>query len=213
MPRTLYSHPIAELELADWRRRVADLYAEVRSMADPEAGWHYWRQVRRNLFQGHPMSPVPIADRAGFSDIPHYAYDPALRFAVDLEAIENADSVEVPIGADGTLHRRPFARTVGLLEALGNELTIFWIDGYGGGLFLPFKDLTSGTETFGGGRYLLDAIKSADLGQSDDGRLILDFNFAYHPSCAWNAEYVCPLAPPENALPVAIRAGERMVAS
>ncbi len=103
----------------------------------------------------------------------------------------------------------PYALTRGLGEALGAELTLYWVEGYGGGVFLPFGDATNGKETFPGGRYLLDTIKSADLGRSDDGRMILDFNFAYYPSCAYSEAWVCPLSPPENRLPISIRAGER----
>jgi uncharacterized protein len=87
-------------------------------------------------------------------------------------------------------------------------LTLFWISGYGGGVLLPFKDGTSGQETYGGGRYLLDTIKHADLG-SDKGRLIVDFNYAYNPSCAYDPRWHCPLAPPENSLPTRIAAGEK----
>jgi uncharacterized protein (DUF1684 family) len=104
----------------------------------------------------------------------------------------------------------PFARTAGLRQRLGDELTLYWIGGYGGGVFLPFKDATSGRETYGGGRYLLDTIKSADLGTTADGAVILDFNFAYNPSCAYSDRWTCPLAPAANQLPAAVRAGERM---
>ncbi len=76
-----------------------------------------------------------------------------------------------------------------------------------GGIFLPFKDLTNHNETYSGERYLLDTIKGADLGWEAD-RLIVDFNFAYNPSCAYNSRWHCPLPPAENQLPVAIRAGE-----
>ena len=90
-------------------------------------------------------------------------------------------------------------------------LTLFWIEGYGGGLFLPFGDRTNGTDTYGGGRYLYDTIKGADLGGegADAGRIVLDFNFAYNPSCAYSPRWVCPLAPPENRLPFRVSAGER----
>jgi len=78
------------------------------------------------------------------------------------------------------------------------------------GLFLPFGDTTNGTTTYGGGRYLLDTAKGADLG-GDDGGLVLDFNFAYNPSCAYDPRWVCPLAPPGNRLPVGVEAGERVL--
>ena len=88
-------------------------------------------------------------------------------------------------------------------------LGVFWIEGYAGGIFIPFRDGTSGRETYGGGRYLWDSIKGADLGSERD-ELVLDFNFAYHPSCVYDARWSCPLAPPENRLAIPIPAGERL---
>jgi uncharacterized protein (DUF1684 family) len=92
-------------------------------------------------------------------------------------------------------------------------LTVFSLIGYGGGLFLPFRDATSGKETYGGGRYLFDTAKNTDgrcleitTGSPD---VTIDFNYAYNPSCAYDARWACPLAPRENWLPVAVRAGER----
>jgi len=89
------------------------------------------------------------------------------------------------------------------------SLELYWLEGYGGGLFLPFSDTTSGDGTYGGGRYLLDTVKGADLG-IENGRLVLDFNFAYNPSCAYDPKWVCPLAPAQNRLPIPVRAGERL---
>ena len=85
------------------------------------------------------------------------------------------------------------------------------MEGYAGGLFVPFRDATNGTETYGAGRYLLDAAKSADLGGDPARRtLMCDFNFSYQPSCAFDPQWACPLAPPENRLDVPVRAGERI---
>lgn len=89
-------------------------------------------------------------------------------------------------------------------------LDLYWLDAYGGGLFVPFADATSGNESYGAGRYVLDTIKGADLGTTTDGRLVLDLNFAYQPSCSYDARWTCPLAPPANRLGVAVRAGERL---
>ncbi|MDH5246403.1 MAG: DUF1684 domain-containing protein, partial [Betaproteobacteria bacterium] len=75
--------------------------------------------------------------------------------------------------------------------------------------WLPFSDATGGSETYGGGRYLYDTIKGADLG-IDGSAIVLDFNFAYNPSCAYDARWSCPLSPSENRLPYAVPAGERM---
>ena len=179
-------------------------------MAEGVEARRHWLAVRSEMFRSHPVSPLPEDARTGFAGIPVFAYDPALRFEVITTPVEG-DVERVDLGGDGVVHRRPVARTNGLRDALGAELTLFWIEGYGGGLFLPFTDATSSGETYGGGRYLIDAIKGADLGLSTDGRLILDFNFAYHPSCAWNPAWVCPLAPRENRLPAPVRAGERLV--
>jgi len=91
------------------------------------------------------------------------------------------------------------------------RLGLYWMAGYAGGLFLPFRDATNGQETYGAGRYLLDAAKSADLGAgSAPDSLVLDFNFAFHPSCAFDPKWSCPLAPPENRLDVRVEAGERL---
>ena len=192
--------------LWDWRRRVADLYGAVRTEPDPRAAWAKWRRVRDGLFRDHPQTP--LEDPAGFQALPFFDYDPALRFSVSLDPVDG-EPLALPAGADGEVRAQPFARTVGLAHSLGAELTLFWLQGYGGGVFLPFADATSGGETYGGGRYLLDTIKSADLGVDEAGLTVLDFNFAYNPSCAYSARYVCPLSPRVNRLPAAVRAGER----
>jgi uncharacterized protein (DUF1684 family) len=194
--------------LHDWRRQVADLYAAVRAMPERD-GWRHWRSVRDRLFREHPQSPLAAARRAQFRGIDCFAYDPTLRFTVALGPAIDRETIALEAGKDGTVTLVPFAMTLGLESALGKELTLYWIEGYGGGVFLPFGDATNGRETFAGGRYLLDTIKSADLGSSEDGRLILDFNFSYYPSCAYSEAWVCPLSPIENRLAVPVRGGER----
>lgn len=194
--------------LRDWRRQVADLYAAVRAMPERE-GWAHWRSVRDRLFREHPQSPLAASRRTQFRGIDCFSYDPALRFTVEMGPAIDRETIELEAGKDGTVTLLPFALTIGLEAPLGKELTLYWIEGYGGGVFLPFGDTTNGRESFAGGRYLLDTIKSADLGNSEDGRLILDFNFAYYPSCAYSEAWVCPLSPIENRLPLAIRGGER----
>ena len=203
-----HSHDVT-LSLWDWRRRVSDLYGAVRA-APPEAGWALWRETRDALFREHPQTPLEADQSKGFGGLPLYRYDPALRFAVATRPVADRTPRRVDAGRDGALTMKAFAITDGLAPALGGELTLFWIGGYGGGVFLPFRDASSGRETYGGGRYLLDTIKGADLGRQPDGRLILDFNFAYNPSCSYSDLWVCPLSPPENTLPAAIRGGEMM---
>jgi uncharacterized protein (DUF1684 family) len=203
------------LTLADWRRRVAALYVEVRAMAasDPAIALAHWRAGREWLFREHPQSPLPIAERDGFH-AKHFEHDPALRFAVDVEPAPPPDpaapTLELPNSGPDILSFRRIG-TVRLPFPSGERrLSLFWLAGYAGGLFIPFRDATNGTETYGAGRYLMDAAKSADLGTTDDGKLILDFNFATQPSCAFDPRWACPLAPPENRLDIEVRAGERL---
>jgi hypothetical protein len=191
-------------DLWDWRRRVADLYGRVRA-APGRPGWGVWRRERDRLFADHPQSPLDHEDRAGFAGLSYFDYDPALRLMVGLTPCAGAPE-SLDLGRDGIIRLTPFARTNGLGERLGDELTLFWIEGYGGGVFLPFADPTGGQGTYAGGRYLLDTIKGADLGWEDE-RAVLDFNFAYNPSCAYSDRWTCPLSPAVNRLPRAVQAG------
>ena len=198
-----------ECDIVDWRRSVFALYAEVRAAPEPLAAREIWRAGRESLFRHHQQSPlVNDPARSGWSFCT-YPYDPDLRFIVALETVQNRETFATTVGVDGTLQLRPFARTVGLRDWLGSELTLYWIEGYGGGIFLPFADTTNGDETYSGGRYLLDTIKGADLGGSGD-TLVTDFNFAYQPSCSYSARWSCPLAPMENKFSVSVRGGERV---
>ncbi|MDR3471798.1 MAG: DUF1684 domain-containing protein [Devosia sp.] len=191
--------------LWDWRRRVADMWHDIRGSADPVAGWRLWKQTRADLFANHPQTPLD----PGGAMPEYFDYDPALRFFVDLVGATSAAPMYMSAGGDGEVKLLPFADTSGLQHALGGELTLYWVTGYGGGVFLPFLDATSGTETYGGGRYLLDTIKSADHGVTPDGKTILDFNFAYNPSCYYSPRWVCPLAPRDKRLPMPVRGGEK----
>jgi uncharacterized protein len=207
----------AWLWLADWRRRVAELYAEVRATAagDPESAWNLWRTEREALYRGHPQSPVPAAERAGFH-ARHWPYDPALRFHVGLEepgaALPGAGgALALPNSGRDALSFRRLGRIRLPLPGGARHLALYWMEGYGGGLFLPVRDATSGAETYGAGRYLLDTAKSADLGGDPEAdTLIVDVNFAFQPSCAFDPAWACPLAPPENRLDVRLEAGERL---
>ncbi|HMB48672.1 MAG TPA: DUF1684 domain-containing protein, partial [Afifellaceae bacterium] len=163
MEETLYDGPDA-YALADWRLRINQLYAEVRAAPSPRAGWVQWRQTRNDLFRKHPMSPLPAEQRTDFPGLAYFDYDEAFRFAVDLESAEQQDEIKFELGDDGAARMLGVARTCGLAEWMGGELTLYRIEGYGGGLFLPFADATAGNETYGGGRYFLDTIKGADHG-------------------------------------------------
>jgi len=194
------------LTLLDWRRQVRDLYARVRSDPDPASAHELWRTTRDRLFATHPDSPLLPDARAAFSGLNVAPYDPALRFEVTLDSDVEPHRLEVPTATDGVV---PFER-IGVLRLPGlGDLDAWWLDSYGGGLFVPVKDAAAGRETYGGGRYLLDTVKGADLGGDvRAGELVVDLNFAYNPSCAYDPAWTCPLAPPGNTLAVPVRGGE-----
>ena len=194
------------LTLLDWRRRVAALYAAVRAAEDPEAGWLAWRAGRDELIGGHPDSPLDAGARGAFAGVPIAPYDPALRFLVPVDTDVEPERREVPTADDGLVVLDRIGRVT--LRDVG-RLDVWWVGGYGGGVFLPLRDGSAGTTTYGGGRYLLDSIKGADLGGTD-GRLVVDLNFAYHPSCTYDPRWSCPLAPEGNRTAVPADAGEQL---
>jgi hypothetical protein len=197
----------AALDLLDWKERVFALYGEIRAAVEPKRAWRRWCAVRDELIGSHPQSPLPPAARAGFAGS-YFDYDPALRVLADVVSVD-PEPREVAGSAGQTF---PFSR-VGLarfvLAGRELELELDWNEGYGGGLFLCFRDATSGHETYGGGRYLLDTVKGADLGRIG-GQLVLDFNFAFNPSCCYDPRWACPLAPPANVVSLPVRGGERI---
>jgi len=194
------------LALLDWKRHVFSLYAAIRAV-EPETGWDLWRETRDELFRSHPQSPLPAERRASFEGLEYWPYDPHARVLAELDDIDAPPQPIESSGAEPILFR-PFARASFELRGEPLSLEVAWLAAYGGGAFLCFRDATSGRQTYGGGRYLLDTVKGADLGE-DDGRLVLDFNFAYNPSCSYEPSWVCPLAPPANRLAVAVEAGEQ----
>lgn len=196
-------------ELLNYRRRVAEMYARVRnSDLDHAATCQRFRRERDELIGAHPQSALSDEQKATFSGIDYFVYDPALRFVLPVDTGVQEEIFEWELQEDGLIRMRRFGKVHFKIDDQALSLSLFWIMGYSGGVFLPFRDATSNRETYGGGRYLLDTIKHADLGQ-EDSRLVIDFNYAYNPSCAYNPRWVCPLSPTENKLPVAIRAGEK----
>jgi uncharacterized protein len=198
------SAPGAALELLDWKRRVAEVYAYVRK-APPQDGWRAWRDARDDLFRTHPQSP--LADPGGFESLDYFDYDPAARVLGQVTAAPGHE-LRLPVSRAEEIVATRCGRAEFELYGERRSLDVFWIGGYGGGLFLPFRDTTSGRATYGAGRYLYDTIKGADLG-SEDGALVLDFNFAYNPSCAYDPRWACPLAPPGNVVDAPVEAGEK----
>ncbi len=197
---------VSPLDVLDWRRRVHALYAEVRAAADPRSAHENWRAGRDELLASHPASPLPPARRRDFTGLRYGDYDPALRFTADVDAEVEPQRVEVATGTDGVV---PFDR-VGVVRLPGvGDLDLWWLGSYGGGMFLPVRDGLAGRATYGGGRYLLDTVKGADLGGDiSGGSLVVDLNFAYNPSCAYDPAWQCPLAQPGNAVTAELGVGE-----
>lgn len=199
----------AYLDLADWRRRVGDLYR----ITGPDALARF-RKGRDDLFRTHPQSPVEMDERESFAGLHYFDPDRSYRVGAELEPGDGSDLVIDTGGEDGAVRYRRAGRLVFTLAGQRCELTMLSLVQYAGGLFVPFRDATSGRETYGGGRYLFDTAKDTDglvleitPGSSE---VVIDFNFAYNASCAYSPRWACPLAPPENHLKVAIRAGEKI---
>lgn len=192
------------LEVADWRRRVSELYAAVRAAKDPESGHALWRSERDALFRNHPQSPLRPGDPLRETGLPYWPYDPNLRFELPLRPADPAE-IELPTDGEGVTR----LRRIGRIELLNANVDVWRLVQYGGGLFLPLRDGTAGETSYGGGRYLLDTAKGADLGSRADD-LVIDLNFLYHPSCRYNPDWQCPLAPAGNRITGPVRAGERL---
>ncbi len=195
------------VDLLDWKRRIFALYEEVRATPDPEAAWNQWRETREELYRTHPQSPVPADRRAGYGEA-FFPYDPAYRVVGEIRNGASRPGV-LPASTGGTFAFTRIGRVGFTLLGDEHELELSWNEGYGGGVLLAIADVTGGGETYGGGRYVLDTVKGADLGVDGD-QLIVDFNFAYNPSCAFDPRWSCPLAPPGNRLPLPLRVGERL---
>lgn len=207
----------AFLDLYDFRLQVADVYRERNQAlddgADPAVIHAGFRARRDRLFAGHPQSALTPEQRNAFTGLDYFPYNPAMCVAGVIDTRVEPDRREVATSGEEVM---PMERAAIVRFELGGRdcaLTLYWIDVYGGGLFLPFVDVTAPDETYGGGRYLVDTVKGSDvriLERSADGwRVELDFNYAYNPSCAYDYRWVCPLAPVENRLPVRIEAGEK----
>ena len=216
------------LDLYDYRERVARMYRErdaaLRAGEVPADVWRGFRAAKDALFREHPQSALPPGERTHFAGLRYFPYAPELCLEAELAPLtpdEGEAEVQAPTSGPHAMPLRAAARLSFTLAGAPRSLTVFWIDVYGGGLFLPFRDATSAHETYGAGRYLFDTVKGSTFlrldGTSDGdgapegyrgGRVLLDFNYAYSPSCAYDPRWLCPLAPRENWLDVPLRAGE-----
>jgi uncharacterized protein (DUF1684 family) len=200
-------------QTADWRKRVFGIYFAVRqlSASDPVAAHKHWTSARDDLFGAHPASPLLPEDRASFTGLAVTPYDPDWRFELEVIPPAEPKRMDVETGTDGTV---PFELLGTVRIPYAGTLDVWRLTSYGGGIFVPVKDALSRAPggTYGGGRYLIDTIKGADLGSGTDGdeaSLLLDFNFAYNPSCAYDPEWACPLAQAGNTLSTEVPVGER----
>ena len=210
------------LDLYDFRRRIAALYADrevaLRAGEDEPGPLLRFRAGKDHLFAHHPQTPFGPAELATFTGLRYFPYDAALRVEATMTPLADEETDTLPASGEHAMRFRRAARLDFTLAETRASLLVYWIDVYGGGLFLPFRDATSSHESYGGGRYLFDTVKGSDFLRLDGadgtlgyvgGRVLLDFNYAYNPSCAYDARWICPLAPNENRLPMPIRAGER----
>ena len=204
------------LDLYDYRLQVVDLYRQrnqaLRDGQDAAAVLERFRSRRDRLFASHSQSALDDEQKARFHGLTYFPYDPAACVEATMVANLEPSHAALPNSGDEALPMRRAATVSFTINGQAATLGVYWIDVYGGGLFLPFRDSTAGAETYGGGRYLFDTVKGSDcliLGRDGDTwRILLDFNYAYNPSCAYNYRWACPLSPPENRLPFPIRAGE-----
>jgi uncharacterized protein (DUF1684 family) len=187
------------LELTDYRAAVARMYLDATGLAD-------FRARRDKLFGTHPQSAIPAAERATFAGLRYFP--PNDEAIADVTLRPAPGSIDIDTGGpDGVVH---YDRA-GILDTPWGELSLWWIAAYGGGLFLPVRDTTCGPQSYGGGRYLTDTVKGTHgrgVVPLGGNRVRLDFNYLYNPSCAYDDEWLCPLAPPENRLDAPLRAGE-----
>lgn len=185
------------LELADYRAAVARIYLSDTDLAG-------FRAARDELFRTHPQSPIPRS--ASFDGLKYFP--PNADAVLDVPFRPAPGELEINTGGPDGVVRYDRA---GVLDTPYGELSLWWIAAYGGGLFLPVRDATCGPTTYGGGRYLTDTVKGTHgrgLVRVAADRVRLDFNYLYNPSCAYDDEWLCPLAPPENRVDQPIEAGE-----
>jgi uncharacterized protein (DUF1684 family) len=184
--------------VTEWRRAVHGLYAEVRADPDPARAHAGWVAGRAALFRDHPATALQPGQ-----EMHHAPYDPAYRFVLDLVPAED-EAWDYSTGTDGVV---PFRRA-GRFEIPDiGTLDVWWLGSYGNGLFVPLRDATAGRTTYGAGRYLIDTVKGADLGRQSDG-WVVDLNFSYNPSCAYDPAWACPLAPLGNRVDAEVPVGE-----
>ena len=164
------------------------------------------RKERDWFFASHPQSPLPARQRGDFKGLTYYPIDGAFRFELPLHACEGKDIIETRDTAGQMRKLWCWGQFHFVIDGHDCMLQAYKSDPGEERLFVPFRDETSGKETYGAGRYL-DLEPARHL--TSEGKWIVDFNQAYNPWCAYSEDYACPFVPPENWLKVAVRAGEK----
>jgi uncharacterized protein (DUF1684 family) len=161
-----------------------------------------FRANRNSYFREHQNSPLIPEQKESFTALDYYPEDPALRFEVTLEeATLDLAPIEVGTGTDEAKTYTPAGWVEIPIEGGAVRFVVFREQGRGR-YFLPFRDGTAGRETYGAGRYV-------DPQETPRGTLIIDFNYAYNPYCAYGDHFVCVIPPFQNRTTALIRAGER----
>ena len=161
-----------------------------------------FRTAKDDFFRSDEHSPLLESQRERFRHLDYYEEQPDLAFTLTPEVFDEQDLVDMQTSTGTVASYWRWAKVRFAVDGREVELTILR-DAASGGLFLPFVDARAGQETYGAGRYL-------DLHALEDGRLLVDFNYAYNPYCAYNERWTCPIPPAENRLDVALAAGERV---
>ena len=162
-----------------------------------------FRQAKDQFFAKDPHSPLTSEQRKRFTGLAYYQENPELRFVLTMEELpyQQREAIEMATSTgDFQLHLR-WGTISFSVDGQSAALTVYRAM-EGEEFFLPFADTTNGKDSYGAGRYL-------DLVPLEEGRILVDFNYAYNPYCAYNPDWSCPIPPVENRLQVPIGAGEK----
>ncbi len=160
-----------------------------------------FRGGKDHFVQHDPQSPLTNDQKATFGGLKYFDEEPSLKLTLQVQPYPEQDTIEMQTTTGGAASFVRWAKIAFSVDGAPAELTVYK-DASLDTFFLPFADSTSGDETYGAGRYV-------ELEAQPDGTLLVDFNYAYNPYCAYNEAWTCPITPAENRLRVPIRAGER----
>lgn len=166
-----------------------------------------FREQIDDFMQFHPQSPLDDDQRDGFIGLDYYDENPALAFIVAVDRLPDDEPlIEMETSTGDSRQFRRWGMIAFDVDGEPARLTLY-SDAADEELFLPFRDATSGNETYGAGRYLDN--HRPGLRRVGENEVEVDFNYAYNPYCAYSPYFSCPLPPRENWLNVPIRAGEK----